>query len=78
MINRLFVRLVLVRAIWPVLAFGTVGVWLTNSPQIHLGTAALAAEMSQEEFEQRVRNYLLEHPEVLGEALNRLEAKQGE
>ena len=78
MINWLFVRLVLVRAIWPVLAFGTVGVWLTNSPQIHLGTAALAAEMSQEEFEQRVRNYLLEHPEVLGEALNRLEAKQGE
>jgi len=34
--------------------------------------------MSQEEFEQRVRTYLLEHPEVLMEAVNRLEAKQGE
>jgi len=78
MINRLFVRLVLVWAIWPVLAFGTVGVWLTDCFRIHPGTAALAAEMSQEEFEQRVRTYLLEHPEVLMEAINRLDAKQGE
>jgi protein-disulfide isomerase len=71
-------RRVLAWAIWPVLVFGTGGVWLTNFPRIHLGTAALAAEMSQQEFEQRVRTYLLEHPEVLMEAVNRLEAKQGE
>jgi len=75
--NRLYVRRFLAWAIWPMLALAIGGVCLTNSPRIHLG-AALAAEMSQEEFEQRVRDYLLEHPEVLGEALNRLEAKQGE
>src|SRR5215472_16018436 len=78
MINTFFVRRVLPWAIWPVLVFGTGGVWLANSSRIHLGTAALAAEMSQEEFEQRARTYLLEHPEVLMEAINRLEAKQGE
>jgi len=78
MTNRLFVRRVLVWAIWAVLAFGAGSVWLTNFPRIQLGTAALAAEMSQEEFEQRIRTYLLEHPEVLMEAVNRLDAKQGE
>ena len=78
MTNRLFVRRVLVWAIWAVLAFGAGSVWLTNFSRIQLGTAALAAEMSQEEFEQRVRTYLLEHPEVLMEAVNRLDAKQGE
>ena len=76
--NTLLARRALVWAIWSVLALGIACVWLTNSPRMHLGTAALAAEMSQEEFEQRVRSYLLEHPEVLGEALNRLEAKQVE
>ncbi|HET8921252.1 MAG TPA: DsbA family protein [Xanthobacteraceae bacterium] len=40
--------------------------------------SAVRAQTSQTEFEQRVRSYLLEHPEVVGEALNRLEAKQGE
>jgi hypothetical protein len=48
-----------------------------------MGRAARAAEgqqseIPQGEFEQRVRNYLLAHPEVVGEALSRLEAKQGE
>jgi protein-disulfide isomerase len=45
---------------------------------MHLGMAAAAADMSQQEFEQRIRTYLLEHPEVLMEAVNRLDAKQGE
>jgi protein-disulfide isomerase len=34
--------------------------------------------MPQDEFEQRVRTYLLEHPEIVAEAINRLEARQGE
>jgi len=55
-----------------------IGMWFENSHGLHLGSAALAADMSQAEFEKRVRDYLLEHPEVVGDALNRLEAKQGE
>ncbi len=31
-----------------------------------------------DEFERRVRSYLLAHPEVIAEALNRMEAKRGE
>lgn len=34
--------------------------------------------MSKQEFEQRVHDYLLAHPEVIGEALNRLDALQRE
>ena len=34
------------------------------------------AGMSQADFEQRVHDYLLAHPEVIGEAINRLEARQ--
>lgn len=34
--------------------------------------------MSKEEFERRVHDYLLTHPEVIGEAINRLEAIQRE
>jgi protein-disulfide isomerase len=76
--NKLLARLVLVWTIWPLLALGIGSAWFAKSPGMHLGITAAAAEMSQEEFEQRIRTYLIEHPEVLEEALNRLEAKQGE
>jgi protein-disulfide isomerase len=36
----------------------------------------LAAELPQAEFERRVRDYLMEHPEVIMEMANRLEARQ--
>ncbi|MCK1277379.1 DsbA family protein [Bradyrhizobium sp. 61] len=60
-----------------------VGVWLADLPSLHMGRVTVAAEgqqsqIPQDEFEQRVRNYLLAYPEVVGEALSRLEAKQGE
>ena len=61
-----------------VLVFGGGSVWLLKSHGFHLVSVGSAAEMSQTEFEQRVKNYLLEHPEVISEAINRLEAKQGE
>lgn len=69
---------ILAWAILPVLVLGIAGVWFAKSGDLHLGSAAVAADMSQVEFEQRVRNYLLEHPEVVGEALSRLQAKQDE
>jgi hypothetical protein len=39
---------------------------------------AAADDMPKDEFERRVHDYLLAHPEVIGEASNRLEAKQRE
>ena len=40
--------------------------------------AEATATMSRDEFERRVHEYLLEHPEAVGEAINRLEAQQRE
>jgi len=65
------------------LALGIASIWLADLPDLHVGRAARAAEgqqsqIPQDEFEQRVRSYLLAHPEVIGEAISRLEVKQGE
>jgi protein-disulfide isomerase len=80
MTKRPFAQRILTWIILPVLVLvlGVAGVRFEKSHGLHLGSAAVAADMSQDEFEQRVRNYLLAHPEVVGDALKRLEAKQGE
>ena len=78
MADRPLARGILAWAIVALLLLGMAGVWFAKSPALHLGSPAVAADISQDEFEQRVRNYLLAHPEVVGEALNRLEAKRGE
>ena len=62
----------------PVLALGIAGMLCPKLPGLDLGSAAFADEMSQEQFERRVRDYLLAHPEIIGEAINQLEAKQVE
>lgn len=55
-----------------------IGLWsfarfeLRSSAQI----GATDAKMSNEEFERRLRNYLLENPEVIAEAMQRLEERQ--
>lgn len=64
---------------------GTAGAWVALDPGARWTrnfdeavAAEVPAAMSKDEFEQRVRAYLLEHPEVIGEAINRLEAQQRE
>src|SRR6266700_3811299 len=56
-----------------------VGAWFAFQPGFRWrpSGAHLAAGMPKDEFEQRVRTYLLEHPEVIAEAITRLEARQG-
>jgi protein-disulfide isomerase len=56
------------------------GVWLGLDTGFWRGVRAAEApsSTSKAEFEQRVHDYLLAHPEVIGEAINRLEAKQRE
>ena len=68
----------LVWATLPVLMLGVEGIRYAKLPNLHLANAALAADAPQDEFEQRVRSYLVAHPDVIAEALNRLEAKRGE
>jgi protein-disulfide isomerase len=59
---------------------GLIGAWFVLKPGLHSTRqeAGVASGMPQDEFEQRVRTYLLEHPEIVAEAINRLEARQGE
>lgn len=78
MVDRPMVRRIMIWAILPAFILGVGGVHFQNSVKLLLGNPAAAADMSQDEFEQRTRNYLLAHPEVVGEALGRLETKQGE
>ncbi|WGS21083.1 MULTISPECIES: DsbA family protein [unclassified Bradyrhizobium] len=78
MVDRPMVRRIMILAILPAFVLGVGGMHFTNSVKLLLANRAAAAEMPQDEFEQRVKNYLLAHPEVIGEALSRLEAKRGE
>lgn len=61
------------------------GAWYMLGPTLRAGlnvgeatAAETTAGMSKEEFERRVHDYLIAHPEVIGEAINRLEALQRE
>jgi protein-disulfide isomerase len=78
MADKSFAQRLLAWTVLPVLLLGITDVRFEKSHGLHLRNAAVAADMSQDEFEQRVRNYLLAHPEVVGDALKSLEAKQGE
>ena len=78
MANRLLTRTVLRWTAPTALLLGLAGLWFFISFGSHFGSKAIAADISQAEFGQRVRAYLLEHPEVINEALNRLQARQAE
>src|SRR6516164_7933608 len=56
-----------------------VGAWFAFHPGFRWGQSGAhwAAAMPEGEFERRVRAYLLEHPEVIAEAISRLESQQG-
>lgn len=78
MVDKPLVRHIMTWAMLPAWVLAISGVHFAQFPGLILPSAATAAEMPQDEFEQHVKNYLLAHPEVVGEALNRLEAKRGE
>src|SRR3981081_771231 len=67
-------------ALASLILIGLVGAWFALKPGLGLGhqDEGIASKMPQDEFEQRVRTYLLEHPEIVAEAINRLETRQGE
>lgn len=59
----------------PVLVTAAVVTWLALDPGFRTG-ADPGGEMAQDAFERRVRDYLLDHPEVIIAAVQRLEARQ--
>lgn len=78
MADRPLIRRTLRWALPTTLLLAIASLWLGNSRDFHFGNSAVAADMSQSEFGQRVRAYLLEHPEVISEALSRLQVKQAQ
>jgi len=62
----------------PLLLIAAVGAWLALDPGFRWSRSSpdIAADLSQDAFGQRVRAYLLEHPEVVIEAAQRFEARQ--
>lgn len=57
---------------------GAAVAWFALDPgfQAGRGVSGIASEMSKDEFEQRLRAYLLDNPEVIVEALQRLQARR--
>ena len=62
----------------PLLLFGIVGAWLALDPGFRSfrQTSGIPADMPQDAFAQRVRSYLLENPEIIMEAVQRLQSRQ--
>jgi protein-disulfide isomerase len=62
----------------PVILVGAVAAWLAIDPgfQPNLGNAGLSTDVPKDEFERRVRDYLLAHPDVIVQSVNQLEARQ--
>jgi protein-disulfide isomerase len=62
----------------PLLLVAAVGAWLALDPGFRWSRSSpdIAADLSHDAFGQRVRAYLLEHPEVVMEAAQRFEERQ--
>jgi len=78
MAHKLLLRSFLAWSVLPLVLLGALGAWFALDHGFRWRRAApdVAAEMPRDEFERRVRGYLLEHPEVIMEAANRFEARQ--
>ena len=76
--NGFWVRRSIAWLLLPVVLVGAVGTWLALDPgfgrQRQIGSNA--AEMPKDEFERRIHDYLLAHPEIILQSVNQLEARQ--
>lgn len=73
------VRNLLSRSAWwlvpPGLMVGAIVAWFALDPGFRGSRSDATTTMASDAFGQRVRDYLLEHPEVIMEAVGRLEAR---
>lgn len=60
----------------PLLIVGAVIAWFALDPGFRGVGSNATTEMASDAFEQRVRDYLLKHPEVIMEAVQRLETRR--
>src|SRR6516164_4940982 len=78
MASKITVRSFIAWSILPLLLIIAAGTWFAFGPAFRSGhrSATLLASMPKDEFEQRIQTYLLDHPEVIVESLNRMEEHQ--
>ncbi|HZS57284.1 MAG TPA: DsbA family protein [Bryobacteraceae bacterium] len=64
--------------LFTLLLIGAIGVWFAFDPGFRWAHQALnvAANMPKNEFDQRVRDYLMSNPEVIVQAVSQLSARQ--
>lgn len=62
----------------PLLLLGIFGAWLALDPGFRTirQTSGVSASMPQDAFEERVRTYLLDNPEIIMQAVQRLQSRQ--
>lgn len=76
---RLAIRNAFPRSVWwlapPLLVIGAIVAWLALDPGFRGSRLDATASMGSDEFGRRVREYLIEHPEVIMEAVGKLEAR---
>ena len=62
----------------PLLLIVATGAWLAFDPGFRWGhrTPSAADDMATDEFDRRVHDYLMGHPEVIMQSVNQLEARQ--
>src|SRR5258708_26349193 len=78
MARKLMIRSFLALAAFLLLLLIPGAAWFAFDPGFRWGqkNPRLLASTPKDEFEQRVQSYLLDHPEVIIESLNRMETRQ--
>jgi protein-disulfide isomerase len=78
MASKITIRSFIAWSILPLLLVIAAGAWFALGSGFRSGhrSATLSASMPKDEFEQRIQTYLLDHPEVIIESVNRMEARQ--
>jgi len=78
MASKITVRSFIAWTALPLLLLIATGAWFALDSGFRWGhrSATLLASMPKDEFEQRIQTYLLDHPEVIVESLNRMEARE--
>src|SRR6266851_4192185 len=78
MTYRLWARRYIAWLVLPLVLVGAVAAWIAFDPGFRRGhqIANLSTDAPKDEFERRVHDYLMAHPDVIKEFVNQLEARQ--
>ncbi len=78
MTSRLWARRYIAWLVFPLVLVGAAAAWIAFDPGFRRGhqISDLSADAANDEFERRVHDYLMAHPDVIMQSVNQLEARQ--